>query len=232
MKPFFCFLGGKWRLAPHYPAPITGRIVEPFAGAAGYSTRHADLAVTLVDKDPVLFGIWDYLIKSSPADIRRLPLKLDHIDDVKACQEAKWLIGFWLDKGGTRPAKKPSQRMIKPSWQHRPKSHWGQEIRDRIEAQVPKVKHWKIIFGDYTMAPSVNATWFIDPPYQVAGTAYAHGAKDLDYAALAGWCQGRKGQIIVCENSGASWLPFIFFRSSKSTHKGGHTVNHEVIWTP
>ncbi len=35
LKPFFCYFGGKWRAAPHYPTPKHAEIVEPFAGAAG-----------------------------------------------------------------------------------------------------------------------------------------------------------------------------------------------------
>lgn len=40
LKPFFTFYGGKWRAAPHYAPPEFATIVEPFAGAAGYSVRH------------------------------------------------------------------------------------------------------------------------------------------------------------------------------------------------
>jgi hypothetical protein len=32
--------------------------------------------------------------------------------------------------------------------------------------------------------------------------------KDIDYKNLAEWCKNRNGQIIVCENSKADWLPF------------------------
>ena len=39
MWPFFCFYGGKWRAAPHYPRPAFTSVVEPFASAAGYATR-------------------------------------------------------------------------------------------------------------------------------------------------------------------------------------------------
>lgn len=230
IKPFFCYFGGKWRLAPYYAAPQHDTIIEPFAGAAGYSTRYCDRKVLLFDKDPVVCGVWDYLIKVSPAEVLKLPLKFDHVDEISVSQEAKYLIGFWLDKGGAKPAKRPSPRMIKPSWQHRPKSHWGPEIRERIASQVSRVKHWRVVCGDYTAAPNVAATWFVDPPYQVAGNVYTHGAKSLDYPALARWAGTRIGQVIVCENSGATWLPFQFFRSSKSTHKAGKTVNHEVIW--
>ena len=39
LLPFWAYYGGKWRSAPRYPAPVHGRIIEPFAGAAGYAMR-------------------------------------------------------------------------------------------------------------------------------------------------------------------------------------------------
>ena len=64
MRPFFGFYGGKWRDTPkYYPAPDHDTIVEPFAGSAGYSVRYADRNVILGEKDAVIFGVWDYLIR-------------------------------------------------------------------------------------------------------------------------------------------------------------------------
>ena len=84
---------------------------------------------------------------------------------------------------------------------------WNAAQRERVAAQVPIVKHWRIIEGDYTDAPNLTATWFVDPPYSNrAGSYYVH--TDVDYAALGSWCQARAGQTIVCENEGATWLPF------------------------
>ena len=47
-------------------------------------------------------------------------------------------------------------------------------------------------------------------------------------AALSEWCRSRRGQVMVCENEGARWLPFRPFRSIQSTSNG---VSREVIWT-
>ena len=74
---------------------------------------------------------------------------------------------------------------------------------------VPFVKNWTIIEGDYTDAPDIEATWFIDPPYQgPPGTGYRHGSDSIDYQDLGRWCESRTGQVIVCEGGGADWLPF------------------------
>ena len=32
--------------------------------------------------------------------------------------------------------------------------------------------------------------------------------KKIDFEKLAAWCKEREGQIIVCENTKADWLPF------------------------
>ena len=66
MRPFFGFYGGKWRDAPkYYPVPEYDTIVEPFAGSAGYSVRYGDRNVVLGEKDDIIFGVWDYLIRAS-----------------------------------------------------------------------------------------------------------------------------------------------------------------------
>ena len=81
LKPFWQYYGGKWRAAPRYPAPRFDTIVEPFAGAAGYSCRYPDRKVVLVDKYPVIAGMWRYLIRVSAAEVRRIP-EVDSVNDL------------------------------------------------------------------------------------------------------------------------------------------------------
>lgn len=105
IRPFFCYYGGKWRDAPkHYPAPTHDLIVEPFAGAAGYALRYPDRDVLLIDTDPVIAGIWAWLVTAEPDEILCLPdIGPDMtIDDLDVRPEAKHLIGFWLNKGSVR----------------------------------------------------------------------------------------------------------------------------------
>ncbi len=230
MWPFFSFYGGKWRAAPHYPAPRHRRIIEPFAGAAGYSVRHASHDIVLVEKDPLIAAMWRYLIAASPADILAIPVLQEgqSVDDLDVRPEVRHLIGFWLNKGTTAPSKTPGKWMREGL---RPKSFWGEEIRRRIADQVPQIKHWALIEGDYTDAPNCDATWFIDPPYQVAGSYYKCSAKSIDFAHLADWCRSRFGQVMVCENEGADWLPFEPYLVIKSTEgKNGKAQSREVIW--
>jgi 16S rRNA G966 N2-methylase RsmD len=90
------------------------------------------------------------------------------------------------------------------------------------------IRHWKIIEGDFVCAPDIAGTWFVDPPYQVAGKHYVHTLSADDYARLALWCRDRKGQVMVCENEGADWLPFEPFARIKAGP--ANKVSAEVIW--
>lgn len=226
LKPFFCFYGGKWRAAPRYPAPEGDLLIEPFAGAAGYAVRHHERQVVLYEADPVLAGVWDYLINVDPDEVRALPLDFGSVDDLLIPQEAKWLIGFWLNKGAAQPCKTPSAWMRLGTHVN---SYWGATIRDRIANQVGAISHWKIHNASYEDAPDVSATWFVDPPYEKAGKHYRF--RDIDYQALATWCRARRGLTIVCENSGATWLPFQDNHTAKSTPGArGKGYSREAVW--
>jgi hypothetical protein len=111
----------------------------------------------------------------------------------------------------------------------RPNTFWGPAARERIASQVDAIRHWTLIEGDYTKAPDVEATWFIDPPYAQAGRYYAQQPDNFD--ALGAWCQTRNGQVLVCENVGATWLPFQPFMDIKANEgRHGGKVSHEALW--
>jgi site-specific DNA-adenine methylase len=82
MRPFFSFFGSKWRVAPHYPKPTHNTIIEPFAGSAGYTLRYPNRNVRLYDADPIICGVWDFLLRAASEEIRRLPLVFSHIDEL------------------------------------------------------------------------------------------------------------------------------------------------------
>lgn len=231
MRPFFSYFGSKYRIAKKYPAPLQDVIIEPFAGSAGYSTRYPEKSVILYDKDPIVFGIWDFLIKASSAEILSIPdTVLDVEDDLFFhSQEVKWLVGFWLSKGSASPRKTPSA--WNREWTTKGyKAFWGKEIKQRLASQVEKIKHWQIFNTSYINVPSEKATWFIDPPYQgKCGKSYK--MKDIDYSHLANWCRSREGQTIVCENSEANWLPFSPFITTATTQgKNRKGFSQEVVW--
>ena len=99
LKPFFCYYGGKYRSAPHYPKPVHDTIIEPFAGSAGYSVRYADHKVILCEADPKIRGIWEYPFSVSPAEVLSLPLKLTTSMTSKIPDEAKMVDGVLVEQG-------------------------------------------------------------------------------------------------------------------------------------
>lgn len=232
LRPFFTYFGGKFRAAPHYPPPQHPVIIEPFAGSAGYALRYPTRDVLLIDLDEKIIGTWQYLIRTGAEEIRRLPLcgpEWETVQDLDLPQEARWLIGWWLNKGTTDPANRPSAWMRNPD-HNVGCNFWGNGVRERLATQVEHIRHWKAVHSSYIDAPDITATWFIDPPYEVAGGRYR--VRDVDYPHLAQWSQERQGQVIVCENVGAKWLPFVPLRASQAmSGRGRSGSSDEAIWT-
>lgn len=226
MRPLFPYYGSKWREARKYPAPHSGIVVEPFAGSAGYATYWAPPRVHLYDLDPVLAGVWAYLIRASEAEVRALP-DLDageRVSDLPGlCQEARWLIGFWINRGSATPKDKRSAFSTRTE---RSQLVWSQRARDRIAADLRGVREWRVTAGPYTDAPRLDATYFVDPPYEAMGRHYRCGSAGIDFAALGAWCRALPGQVVACEQAGAAWLPFAPFMSTKATR--GRSL--EVLW--
>jgi len=229
--PFFSYFGAKWRLAPLYPEPQHARIVEPFAGAAGYSTLHYDRDVLLCDLDENVVSTWDYLIRATEDDLVALP-DLEpgqRVAELELDRGPSCLIGWWLNQGGATPG----QTMSKWGKGEKAKYYWGPHVRERIASQLHLIRHWTVTRADYRTIADMSATWFIDPPYQRAGTRYRHGAKSVDFAALADWCRSRSGQVLACENSGADWLPFeelTTVRLGKGGPRAANGYSREVLW--
>lgn len=227
--PFWRYFGGKWRLAPRYPRPHHDTIIEPFAGAAGYSLRYADRNVVLVERYEVVADLWDWLIGASPADVMRIPC-VENVDELPSWvpSGARALVGFSMSSAVPSPRKSLSAGKRKMAAMGRRFEGWNEAQRERVASNVDAVSHWKIIHGDWRDAPDVEATWFVDPPYQEMGKHYPHGSSAIDYDELGEWCRVREGQTIVCENAGANWLPFDPFVAAKAGP--ARRVSHEVVW--
>ena len=159
-----------------------------------------------------------------------LPLAVTDVREMPLVQEAKWLIGFWLNKGMTSPCNVPSQWMRDHATDtSRRNTYWGDGVRGRIAGQLQYIRHWTITQQSYADIADQDACWFVDPPYQVSGARYRFNA--IDFVHLAQWCQSRSGQVIVCEQQGATWLPFSPFRTIKALEgKKGSQTSHEVVW--
>ena len=128
-------------------------------------------------------------------------------------------MGFMIKQGQATPAANVSSFGFSASG--------GIPNKKRLIApNVMKIKHWKIQLGDYRDIPNERATWFIDPPYQNGGDYYKFGNKEIDFASLADWCKLREGQVIVCENMRANWMPFF---PIGNMHGAAHDTT-EAVW--
>jgi hypothetical protein len=206
LKPFFLLYGGKWILAKPYGPPQCDHVIELFAGSAGYSAYWRPKEVTLIERDPVIYGVWDYLLHVRPAELMRLPSNISDLNELPASlpEGARSLIGFWFDASPSKPAVQRSNWALIP---RRRRFYWSETIKHRIASQLDAIRHWKIIHGTWEDAPDIYGHWHVDPPYSNdAGKLYTFNS--IDYPALASWCKRRRGFVQVCEHDGAMWLPF------------------------
>ena len=218
--PFWRYYGGKWRAAPRYPEPRHKTIIEPFAGAAGYACRYWWLDVVLIDIDPTIAGIWRWLIDARPDDVLAVPDVPDGgtVDDIQAPKAARDLVGFWCNTGTSSP------RKTKSKWTRHGNGRDWSWARARVASWVAHIKHWTIIEGSYHDAPDDVATWFVDPPYQTtAGRRYRHS--EIDYKQLGQWCKTRQGQVITCDQEGATWID----NPASITIKSARGRSHEIV---
>ena len=218
LRPFFKYYGSKWSLAKHYKKPKSETIIEPFAGSACYSLHHWNrYEVWLNDLDDNIASLWSYLIKVKESEIKSLPLlkQGQSVDDLDVCKEAKILMGFWLGFACSTPRKTESPTSAREQAKNPTQClSWADPAKWRIIDQLPKIRHWKVTNLSYSALPDIEATWFIDPPY--ADKGYKYRESEIDYPHLAEWCGKRKGQYIVCENAGATWMKFNPFRQMRN----------------
>jgi len=214
----FSYYGSKSKIVDYYPPPKHKRIIEPFAGSARYSLKYWQNDVIIVDKYEVVYNVWKYLQQATKNDILGLPKMKqgDNVNGFDISQVEKDFIGFLICRGMESPRKNVS-------------SFVG-DISDKLSEiadNVYRIKHWNIIKGSYEDLKNEEATWFIDPPYEFGGEHYVESTKNIDFVKLAEWCKSRNGQVIVCENTKATWLPFKPMKEMQgSQHK---TV--EAIWS-
>lgn len=221
----FGYYGSKSKLVHLYPPPAHDKIIEPFAGSARYSLRHYQNDVTLIDKYKLITDIWKWLQQCTEKDILRLPIPQpkDDIRDIKFITEVERnFLGFFIATGQAKP-----NNIVTKMEGVKPQSIERALIK--CSKQLHKIKHWKIINASYEDHENIEATWFIDPPYQYGGEhQYKFNNKQIDFIKLAEWCRTRNGQVIVCENMKADWLPFTPVKSNPGAN---FTNTMEAMWT-
>ena len=216
------YYGTKKRIAKHYPIPEHDIIIEPFCGAAQYSlySNNWKKQVILNDKYDVVSKLWSWLItQATISDILGLPHMYygDTVDDFNLSKEEKWLIGFGINSASSQPKKTVGKY-----------NSWNTN-KIKIAENLYKIKHWSVSDLSYDELDNIEATWYIDPPYQYGGEWYHSTVsnKHLDFDDLSVYCKERKGQVIVCENSKADWMDFKpLVEMNGQLHK-----TTEVIWT-
>jgi site-specific DNA-adenine methylase len=242
VESFFGYFGAKKRLAPKYPAPKHDTLIVPFCGSASYAVHWADqdrkrLKVHLYEVYEPIVGIWEFLISASEEEIMNLPLchedgspftKQNQVPEYLP-QEARDLIAYNLNKAKAVPYPYNQRRMDETGtkWVNDWSAGWSRNKRAKIARNLKYIRHWKIHNASYETAPNQVCSWMVDPPYQIMGKVYP--CHDIDFTFLAEWCKSRRGQVIVCEQEGADWLPFQVFAS----HKGQNIRNsyNEMIWS-
>jgi len=195
----FSYYGSKSKVVKWYPPPKYGKIIEPFAGSARYSLKYFDREITIIDKCKTIIDTWLYLKMATKKDILNLPRLTpgENIDNYNLSNGERSLLSY-LVAVGSSGRKTMSERSY---------NMFEYQIKNIIN-QLFKIKHWNIILMDYKKLNNIEQTWFIDAPYQFGGDEYKESNKNINFLELAEWCKNRKGQIIVCENTKANWLPF------------------------
>jgi site-specific DNA-adenine methylase len=194
----FYYYGAKNNLAKHYKEPRYNLIIEPFAGSAAYSCfhlfRNPKLKAELRDKNEDVAATWDFLLKCSERDIveYKTPELGEYAYDflIKTCT---------VSNASSRCNKmKYTERLDRVFQIQKRRLIKLLPIRDRISFKQ----------GEYRDIKNKEATWFIDPPYQIKdkngsifqnGDGYGEqcGTGQINFKELSDFCLGRSGQIIV-----------------------------------
>lgn len=215
----FSYYGSKSKIVDYYPPPKHKKIIEPFAGSARYSLKYFERDILLVDKYEVIVDIWNWLKQCSKNDIIKF-VSLKKGDDIRKLNlsksELNW-VGLIINQGTNEPKNIVTEFSAKGL----------DKFIIRVANSLFKIKHWEIKHGSYEDIKNEEATWFIDPPYEFGGEHYVESTKNIDFAKLAEWCKSRNGQVIVCENTKATWLPFKPMKEMQGTM----FKTTEAIWS-
>lgn len=230
MNPFFSYYGSKWQGAKHYGPPRRPNVCEPFAGSAAYSTRWECKKVKLYDVSQDICDLWSWLIGCSAEDVSRIPDAFEDYSEVLELERGPQLLTrFWVSKGRAEP----SNTLSPWYFQWRGESDcrvWGPAVKRRIIKQKPLIDGWSIERKAWWEIEVEDAHWHIDPPYNnEAGRRYPNSS--LSFSSLAAWCRGLPGEVDVCENVGADWLPFEpLYEVVTSRGRRSGAVSKEAVW--
>lgn len=207
----FSYFGSKICLVNKYPPPKFDRIIEPFAGSAAYSLQYYLREVILIELNPVVYGIWNFIINEATVDWAKQLPELEQGDDLRDIKHLtkieKNLLGFAVSCGSAAPSNIQTKRSSAIEKIVSRRKSRIELLKRRLQFYIPRIKHWKVLNISYSQYKcNEPSTWFIDPPYMKAGNAYPF--HNIDYKLLANYCKSRQGQIIVCGGMDCNYLPF------------------------
>ena len=169
--------------------------------------------VILIEKNKAIYDVWRYLQTASEAELLALP-DLSHnesLDDYDLTHVQKKLISLFAS---------PSR----PPWRYFPKvsgmSRWTPTRKLRLVECARRVRDWTIIHGDYTQAPDVQATWFIDPPYHSTAEEEKGGLLGAGYGKEFG--SARIGVAVQQVDHRRIQVPRV-------REVGGHVARHTAL---
>lgn len=232
--PLFKVFGSKWQASKHLPPPEYDRIVEPFAGGAGYSLRHSDHNVFLCERNDNVRDLWRWLIEAKPDEILDVPINVPVGTDIRELGLASGqalLLKNWQRTNNCGSCWTISK------WGHLP-GQWTANTRARVAEESQAIKHWEVIGPWYETAfakfdyDGCPVTWLIDPPY--SGN-YQYGMPPINYYDLASDCLSAKGQVIVCEamdpktGNVPNWLPFEPWQSRVTSRRVSGSRSAEML---
>lgn len=207
----FAYFGRKLRLGPLYPPPKYDLVIEPFAGSMAYTLLHKPPQAIGIEANPLVVETWHRICTLSEQEILDYPLP----EVGEQCHD-HWLIqAAHSEHASTAVTRQWTTRMNRDA----------QSQKRYAARHLPYATTIDYRLGHYLDAPDVEATWFVDPPYQHVRQGYLRHS--LDYNELSDFCKSRKGQVIVCEQEGADWLPFEFLSEIKGTV---NKRSNEVVW--
>ena len=214
----FVHYGRKVKAASSYPAPAYPLIIEPFAGSMATHLHHRPQHAIGVELDAPTVALWHRLCAMSAAELADFPMPV-----VGARSHDPWVIRA----SASSTAHLSKYRTVS--------AFMAQRFDEQRRYAIRHLDYARTVLyaqGDYRQAPDIEATWFVDPPYEGVKDGYSHGSATIDFAELAEWCMTRKGQVIVCEGPAGTWLPFREHRSflGLTVNDQSHR-NHEMVLT-